>query len=93
MKFEKVDDITIELPAGWQTTSLPTAQNQNGKVVVYTLKVESDKNKLHLTRKLAIDLLLAEAKYYPAVRNFFQTVRTGDEEQIVLQPGATVSVN
>jgi len=91
--FQKVDDITIELPAGWQTTSLPAAQNQDGKVVLYTLKVESDKNRLHLTRKLAVDLLLAEAKYYPAVRNFFQTVRTGDEEQIVLQPGATVSVN
>jgi hypothetical protein len=91
--FQKVDDITIELPAGWQTASLPAAQNQDGKVVLYTLKVESDKNRLHLTRKLAVDLLLAEAKYYPAVRNFFQTVRTGDEEQIVLQPGATVSVN
>jgi hypothetical protein len=91
--FQKVDDITIELPAGWQATSLPAAQNQDGKVVNYTLKVESDKNKLHLTRKLAIDLLLAEAKYYPAVRNFFQIVRTGDEEQIVLQPGTTVSVN
>jgi hypothetical protein len=91
--FEKVDDITIELPAGWQTTSLPTAQNVDSKVVVYSLKVENDKNKLHLTRKLAVDMLLAEAKYYPAVRNFFQSVRTGDEEQIVLQPAATVSVN
>ena len=91
--FQKIDDITIELPAGWQTTSLPAAQNVDAKAVVYTLKVDSDKNRLHLTRTLAIDLLLAEAKYYPAVRNFFQTVRTGDEEQIVLQPGATVSVN
>jgi hypothetical protein len=91
--FQKIDDITIELPAGWQVTSLPAAQNQDGKVVLYTLKVEGDKNKLHLTRTLAIDLLLAEAKYYPAVRNFFQIVRTGDEEQIVLQPGTTVSVN
>src|SRR5439155_12129668 len=91
--FQKVDEITIELPAGWQTTSLPAAQNVDAKVVVYSLKVENDKNKLHLTRKLAVDLLLAEAKYYSSLRSFFQSVRTGDEEQIVLQPGTTVSVN
>src|SRR5438132_3687117 len=77
--FQKIDDITIELPAGWQTTSLPAAQNVDAKVVVYSLKVENDKNKLHLTRKLAVDLLLAEAKYYSSLRSFFQSVRTGDE--------------
>ena len=91
--FQKVDDITIELPAGWQTTSLPAAKNVDQKAVVYTSKAESDKNRLHLTRTLAVDLLLAEAKYYASLRNFFRSVRTGDEEQIVLQPGATLSVN
>jgi hypothetical protein len=34
-----------------------------------------------------------EAKYYPALRNFFQAVRTGDEEQIVLQPGTASASN
>jgi hypothetical protein len=29
-----------------------------------------------------------ESKYYSALRTFFQLVRTGDEEQIVLQPGS-----
>ena len=57
------------------------------------MKVENDKNRLHLNRKLSVDLLLAEAKYYGSLRNFFRSVRTGDEEQIVLQPGETVSVN
>jgi hypothetical protein len=40
-----------------------------------------------LTRKLDIDLLLLEPKFYAPLRNFFQAVRTGDGEQIVLQPG------
>jgi len=91
--FQKVDDISIELPSGWQTTGLPAAKNVDAKVLVYTLKVDNEKNRLHLTRKLAVDLLLAETKYYASLRNFFQSVRTGDEEQIVLQPAATVSVN
>ena len=40
---------------------------------------------------LNIDLLLLETKFYPALRNFFQVVRTGDESQIVLQPASATS--
>jgi hypothetical protein len=91
--FEKVDDVSIEIPPGWQVTSLPPTQNQDGHVVAYTLKIENDKGMLHLNRKLRVDILLLEAKYYAALRNFFQVVRAGDEEQIVLQPGTATSSN
>lgn len=91
--FEKHDDITIELPAGWQVSSLPAAQKQDGHVVVYSLQVENSRNTLHLTRNLSVDFLLLDSKYYPALRNFFQVVRTSDEEQIVLQPGTASASN
>jgi hypothetical protein len=55
-------------------------------VVGYTLNVENGTDSLHLTRKLKVDFMLLEAKYYPQMRDFFEAVRTGDEEQIVLQP-------
>jgi hypothetical protein len=29
---------------------------------------------------------MVETKNYPVLRNFYQIVRTGDEEQIILQP-------
>jgi len=48
---------------------------------------------LHLSRKLSIDTLLLESKYYPALRSFFQVVRTGDDEQVVLQPINTAAVH
>jgi hypothetical protein len=91
--LEKVDDVTIDLPLGWQVQSLPQAQNQNGHVVAYNLLAEKSASSLHLTRKITVDFLLIEAKYYPALRNFFQVVRTGDEEQIVLQPGTASASN
>ena len=91
--FEKHDDITIEPPAGWQVSSVPAAQKQDGHVVVYSLQVENSKNILHLTRDLSVDVLLLDPKYYPALRNFFQVVRTSDEEQIVLQPGTASASN
>ena len=84
---EKVDDVTIELPPGWQVSSVPPPQDQNGKVVVYSLKDEQSPGTLRLTRKLTIDALLVHQKYYTALRNFFQAVRTSDGIQVVLQPG------
>ena len=84
--YEKTDDVRIELPLGWQVGSLPQAQNNDARVIAYSLKVENDKGSLHLERHLKSSLTFLEPKYYGALRNFYQTVRSGDDEQIVLQP-------
>lgn len=90
---EKADDVTIELPPGWRVSSVPPLQDINGKVMLYSLKVEQSPGTLRLTRKLTIDVLLVEQKYYTALRNFFQAVRTSDGLQIVLQPEAINASN
>jgi hypothetical protein len=86
---EKLDDVTITLPPGWQVSSTPPEQIQGQKdsVVGYELKAETGQGTVHLTRKLRLDVILLDTKYYATLRNFFQTVRKGDEQQIVLQPG------
>jgi hypothetical protein len=84
--FEKTDDVRIELPLGWQVSSIPQVQNNDAKVVAYSLKVENDKGSLHLERHLRCNLTFLEQKYYGALRNFYQSVRNGDDQQIVLQP-------
>jgi len=91
--FEKVDDVTIDLPAGWQVQNLPQPQSQAGHIIAYDLKAEKGMNSLHLTRKMMVDVLLLDTKYYAALRSFFQFVRTGDEEQVVLLPGAASASN
>jgi Domain of Unknown Function with PDB structure (DUF3857) len=91
--YQKVDDVTIELPPGWQVSSVPQPQNSDGHVVSYNLKVESGNGSVHVVRKLNLDFLLLEAKYYGALRNFFQVVRTGDEEQVLLQPATANARN
>jgi Domain of Unknown Function with PDB structure (DUF3857)/Transglutaminase-like superfamily len=92
--FQKIDDVTIQLPFSWQVNSLPAPKStDSGHVVVYSMKVENDRGVLHLTRTLNVDILLLETKYYQALRNFFQSVRTGDEQQIIVQPGAAAAHN
>lgn len=91
--FQKLDDVTIRLPLGWQVSSTPKAVDQDAKALVYTMKAEEDKGALHLARGLNVNMILVDAKAYPQLRNFFQAVRTNDEQQIVLQPGGTVARN
>lgn len=91
--YEKIDDVTVELPPGWQVTSTPPQKTEDGKVVLYNLKAESGQGTVHVVRKLDIDLLLLDPKYYGALRSFFQMVRTGDEQQILLQPSQASASN
>ncbi len=91
--YEKADDVTIELPPGWRVSSVPPPQDQNGKVVLYSLKVEQSPGTLRLKRKLTIDVVLVEQKYYTGLRNFFQAVRASDGVQIIVQPGETHASN
>ena len=52
-----------------------------------SLKVESKVETLQLTRNLTINIMMLEPKAYPGLRSFFQGVRRGDAEQVVVQPG------
>jgi len=91
--FQRSDDISIDLPLGWQISTVPRGQTVDAKAVVYTLDAKDDKGTLHLNRVLTVDILLLEAKNYGVLRQVFQTVRTADELQAVLQPGATAAHN
>jgi len=88
---EKVDNLTIELPLGWQVTSVPKPENSDAKVMLYTMKVENDNGTLHVERRMKSDLITLDPKFYPALRKFYEVVRTSDEEQIVLQPASTAA--
>jgi hypothetical protein len=92
-QFEKADDVRVQLPLGWQVSSLPQAQSNDAKVIAYSIKVENDNGALHLERHLRCHLTLLEQKYYAALRSFYQSVRSGDDQQIVLQPLATSAGN
>jgi hypothetical protein len=91
--YQRLDDIAVELPAGTKVASLPTNHKVAASTGVYSYEfsAESHDNLVHLSRNLSINMLLVEAKYYPELRNFYQSVRTADEEQIVVAPGSAVA--
>jgi hypothetical protein len=90
---QKTDDLTIELPLAWHVSSVPKPVNQDGHIIVYDLRVDEEKGILHVQRRMDMQILLLEVKYYQALRNFFQTVRSADDQQIVLQQGPAAASN
>src|SRR5690349_4877066 len=90
---QELDDVQIELPLGWQVSSLPQPVTQDAKLIVFNLKTENKNGTLHLERHLTVDLITLEQKYYPTLRNFYQLVKNADEQQIVLQPLGVSSGN
>jgi Domain of Unknown Function with PDB structure (DUF3857)/Transglutaminase-like superfamily len=85
--YKMIDDLTVELPLGWQVGSLPKDIDQNAKAAEYQLKLENKNGNLHVRRELRCDLMMVPKETYPALRSFFQYVRTQDDQQVVLQPG------
>jgi hypothetical protein len=91
--FQRNDDVSIDLPLGWDITTVPEPQKLDAKAITYVLEAKNDKGTLHLNRVLNVDVLLLPTKNYATLRKIFQVVRTGDEEQIILQPGGTTASN
>lgn len=91
--FQTIDDITVELPEGWKVTTIPDQHKDDGKVISFNTQASFENNKLHLNRALEVNTPLLDQKYYGALRNLFMAVRAGDEQQVVLQPGATTATN
>ncbi|HEX4537061.1 MAG TPA: DUF3857 domain-containing protein [Candidatus Acidoferrum sp.] len=89
----RIDDVTIQLPLDWKVNSVPPGHKDEGRVCSYNTTAENKNGTLHLTRDLNINALVLDTKYYGALRKFFQTVKTGDEQQIVVQPGGISASN
>jgi hypothetical protein len=91
--YQKLDDVTITLPAGWTVESIPEPKTMDGRVVLYGFKAQKEQNELHLTRQLNMEFLLLDQKYYASLRSFFQTVRTSDDQQILLRTAEASASN
>jgi len=91
--YSKEDEIDVELPLGWKVWSVPKTQDVDAKAAEYILKIDDKKESVHISRKLRVDLFMVPKDLYPALRNFYQNVRTDDEQQIVLQAAAASASN
>jgi hypothetical protein len=91
--FERADDISIDLPLGWRISTVPKPENLDAKAITYTLLTKNEKGTLHVSRVLDVNIVMLPADKYPTLRQIFQIVRTGDEQQIILLPAGSTASN
>ncbi|HEV3218747.1 MAG TPA: DUF3857 domain-containing protein [Candidatus Acidoferrales bacterium] len=88
--YEDVDDITIQLPAGWQAGTLPAPQVVDpGGQLKYEISAKQEGNSLRVQRRLVVGGIIYPLDSYSAVRKFFSTAKSNDEQQLVLQAAAS----
>lgn len=89
--YQHSDDVVIEMPIGRRVSSLPKPRNVDLKGVSYGFAAEYREGMLHLKRDISLHLLIVPVEYYPNLRDFFQSVRTGDEEQVLISAAPAVA--
>ena len=82
--YSDVDDVTIVPSQDLQIANVPQPQHSEIKGCSYDLTVTNKPRLLHISRRLLVNLQVLEVKFYPTLRTFFQNVRSGDEQQVIL---------
>ena len=84
--YGQSDDVTIELPDSWQVVALPQALKKTSYDIAYSISASRDKQFLHIKRELNSDIYMLGKERYPTLQGFFQGVRIGDGQEILLEP-------
>ncbi len=91
--YSTVDDLTFELPEGWRVETMPKDLDRDAKALGYKLTLEKKDGVVHVQRMLRCEVVMVAKENYSILRNFYQLVKTEDEQQVILQPGGTSAGN
>jgi hypothetical protein len=87
------DNVKLEMPAGFQTESLPSENKIDSGIAHYELSAKKEGNTLELKRLFKIGDYFFPVQQYAPVKTFFERVRSADETQITLKPVSTAQAN
>jgi hypothetical protein len=91
--FETRDEISIQLPLLLQVGSAPPPKKIETNYAAYEIHCDRQPTGLKLNRRLAMKGIFFQVDAYPYLRSFFQAVRSGDDQQVVLQTTGSSTKN
>ncbi|HLW55476.1 MAG TPA: DUF3857 domain-containing protein [Candidatus Angelobacter sp.] len=83
--FAEDDKINIQVPAGFSMESVPQQQAANIGFAGYQCVSRFENGELSTTRVLKVNGIFFRTEQYPQLRDFFNKVQAGDEQQAVMQ--------
>ena len=88
------DSITIHVSNGFKIETLPAPQKlAPGGGFEYSVSTSQNADTVTVERQLTISGIMFPVGNYSAIRKFFNTVKTDDDGQIVLQPAQVAKGN
>ena len=91
--YQEVDDVKLQVPSGYKIETLPPAKSVKPGAASYEISASEQGQTIEVKRRLSVDAVLFAPQTYPALRHFFNTVKTNDDAQIVLQSGESAKNN
>lgn len=91
--YQEVDDVKLQVPSGYKIETLPPAKSVKPGAGSYEISVSEQGQTVEVKRHLSVDAVLFPPQTYPALRHLFNTVKTNDDAQIVLQSGESAKNN
>lgn len=89
---QESDDVTVELPGELKVERIPAPQGMKEKFASYQFSTELQGTQLKLKRQVSMDGYYFPVAQYTRLRNFYDFIRTNDEEVTVLKAAsATVA--
>jgi len=89
-----IDDVVYHLPAGFAVESAPqAAQTPWPDHAALVVKTASGAGTIDIKHVFARAFVLLDAKEYPALRDYYKKIATGDQQQLVLAPAAGMAGN
>ncbi len=91
--YEEIDTVKLRPPAGYRIENVPTVQQVKSGPVAYEISVAQQGNSVEVKRHLLVNGIIFPVDSYPALRRFFNTVKTNDGAQIVFQNAESAKNN
>jgi hypothetical protein len=82
--FMRRDDVSVALPERYRADIVPLERQTANDGASYKMTIETAADGLHVRRDLTIKRTLVKVAAYDSLRNFYQSVRAGDEQHVVL---------
>ncbi len=85
---QEVDELVLQSPRGYKVESLPVTRGMSSRAYSYELSTEEKGSELRLKRNFVMTGYYFTPARYPEIRDFYNFMRTNDEEQAILHAPA-----
>ena len=82
---EEIDDVKLQSPAEYKIETVPPAHEVKKGPLSYEISAASQENSVEVKRHLVLGGMIYPVNSYPALRSFFNSVKSNDGVQIVFQ--------